>query len=634
MRVLSALRLTFVVFALLPAASASAVPALTLPPATGLAEPAGLARTPDGALWVSDAASGVCRATIASPGLVQDGTWCSDAASAIRAPGQMAFDVQSSNFYVADGKPAGGGIWRLHWNAATGTIDSGARLINTPNDRVLGLALSPSGDIDFSTKHANVIRRVVDPAGTAPTVETVGSALHAGPASLAHLGEALYIAEPNGVTVIDAPGPSRPQARVVPGFPGGVPAAVAADVAGGRVYAGTGNGNSQDQVDVLSVSTGAVETYQEGFAGVTALADDGNALLVADDPAAAAGGVGVDGGRVWSLPTAVLGPPAAIVDLAPPTVTAASVATFAYSAPSAARFECRFDSPTWTPCGGPGAGSRSYAGLAEGIHVFEVRAIDVDPDIGTGDPTRRTFVVDRTPPSVTIDVAQPTITAGSAIEFGFSSNEENVAYSCSLDGAPPEPCQPPRTLTGLAVGTHRLAVTAVDLAGNTSDPPATAVFSVVEPPPPPVAVELPAPEPAPTQLVRQLRAQLCTGLPSATTVFQIPATRVSRKRLRFAGWAVETPCAGAVRVAIARVRKGVPPAQACRFLTPDGLFGRPRSCGAPVYIPARGRASWSVTVRSACCSGFPTGTYVAAVALTPLAGGPRVTPALLGFRVR
>jgi hypothetical protein len=47
-----------------------------------------------------------------------------------------------------------------------------------------------------------------------------------------------------------------------------------------------------------------------------------------------------------------------------------------------------------------------------------------------------------------------------------------------------------------------------------------------------------------------------------------------------------------------------------------------------------GGASWTLTVRTACCSALPSGSYVAAAALTPLGDGPAMTPALVRFRVR
>jgi hypothetical protein len=189
-------------------------------------------------------------------------------------------------------------------------------------------------------------------------------------------------------------------------------------------------------------------------------------------------------------------------------------------------------------------------------------------------------------------------------------------------------------------------VTAVDLAGNSSDPSdpaATVTFSVVAPPPPPSAAP---PDPAPVADVAPIGAPApapasdetrprCAPLPSATTGFLSASTRASGRRLQLAGWALETPCAGAVRVAIAQVRSGSPPATACRFLSRNGLLGRPRSCDAPVYVRVRSRgASWTLTLRAACCSALPRGAYIAAAALTPLHDGAPMTPAFIHFRLR
>jgi hypothetical protein len=47
-----------------------------------------------------------------------------------------------------------------------------------------------------------------------------------------------------------------------------------------------------------------------------------------------------------------------------------------------------------------------------------------------------------------------------------------------------------------------------------------------------------------------------------------------------------------------------------------------------------GGASWTLALNVACCSGLPSGTYVATAALTPLGDGPPITPAFVRFRVR
>src|SRR5215208_2747040 len=113
------------------AGSASAAPAAgKVFPANseaGLTEPSGLAVTPDGTVWASDALLGVCRVDIASGTLLQD-KYCAPEFEAA-APFQMAFDATDCpkdadpsdhtvcNFYVAEGSSGGSGVWRMHWNS-------------------------------------------------------------------------------------------------------------------------------------------------------------------------------------------------------------------------------------------------------------------------------------------------------------------------------------------------------------------------------------------------------------------------------------------------------------------------------------------------------------------------------------
>lgn len=62
------------------------------------------------------------------------------------------------------------------------------------------------------------------------------------------------------------------------------------------------------------------------------------------------------------------------------------------------RFECQIDGGGYGTCASP----QAYSGLLEGPHTFEVRAIDYAGNVD-GSPASRTWTVDLTPPSVTID---------------------------------------------------------------------------------------------------------------------------------------------------------------------------------------------------------------------------------------
>src|SRR3954451_12786330 len=157
---------------------------------TGLTAPTGIARTPDGALWVADEVRGVCR--VAGDQLV-DSPYCGnlphnedgteepvhaeglvaaaaaaaplDAAGAPVAPASvsgLAFDPRSHSFYVGDRSSSGGGVWRLEY--ADGAI-AAVTEIATVADRVETVALGPDGSLFFATKRAGHILRHADPAG-------------------------------------------------------------------------------------------------------------------------------------------------------------------------------------------------------------------------------------------------------------------------------------------------------------------------------------------------------------------------------------------------------------------------------------------------------------------------------------
>ena len=98
-------------------------------------------------------------------------------------------------------------------------------------------------------------------------------------------------------------------------------------------------------------------------------------------------------------------------------------------------------------------------------------------------------VVDVTPPHVSITKAPPAATAETAASVSFSSSEPGTTFACRLDGGAWQPCLSPRTLEGLALGNHTLAVRGTDKAGNAGQ--AHASWKVVLPPdttPPTVSI--------------------------------------------------------------------------------------------------------------------------------------------------
>jgi hypothetical protein len=167
-------------------------------------------------------------------------------------------------------------------------------------------------------------------------------------------------------------------------------------------------------------------------------------------------------------------------------------ATFTFTSPEGGGFQCRLDGSAWTACESP----NSYEGLVDGLHDFEVRALN-KPGHPDPTPATRSFTVDTSvpdPPETTI-VSGPsgTIATDSAI-FGFESDQPGT-FECRLDSDEESawvPCESPQVYFDLAEGKHGFEVRAVNAAAEPDPTPATQSFTVEIPPPPPPPVVLAA----------------------------------------------------------------------------------------------------------------------------------------------
>ena len=148
-----------------------------------------------------------------------------------------------------------------------------------------------------------------------------------------------------------------------------------------------------------------------------------------------------------------------------------SDADFAFSSDIAgARFECSLDGDDFAPCTSP----TSYAGLTEGTHEFEVRAVvgpqqQVDPT-----PARHTWTIDL-PPETAITAGPSGRVASAAASFRFGA--PGATFECSLDGAAFAACASPHAYDGLADGEHSFRVRARD-GGGVDATPASRAWTV------------------------------------------------------------------------------------------------------------------------------------------------------------
>ena len=479
---------------LIPTASASAAQ-LLVPRSAGLSGPTAAVQTPDGARWVADGMLGVCRVADGGASLVAD-LYCSDGEVAphigpIKGTG-LAFDETTSNFYSGDLQSNAGSVWRLHWNAETGRIDRADRIVDLGDDRLTGLAMRPAtatmpAALAYVTKRSAAVRWLADPSHGVQTPATIGAASGESPAGVAVLGDQVYVAEGSGVTRLPVNGRAGTAAVEVPGTAGLASSALAADPARHRLYVGTSVPELTDDVVALDTVSGAVETYESGFTGVTGLGvePDGD-LLVTDDPGVAAGNIdSLNQGRLFRVPLAPLGRSRTTITAAPDAWSASNSITFAYiSNVSDAAFECRLDRGAWNPCDA----TITFDGLDEGSHEFEVRAVT---DAGPGLSARRVFVIDRTAPAVVVTSPGATVQRGTG-RIDLVATETAVRFACAIDGAAASPCEPGQALPDLEPGEHTLHVTATDAAGNVSDPGATRTFTVTAPKPVPTPTHVPS----------------------------------------------------------------------------------------------------------------------------------------------
>jgi subtilisin-like proprotein convertase family protein len=151
-------------------------------------------------------------------------------------------------------------------------------------------------------------------------------------------------------------------------------------------------------------------------------------------------------------------------------------ATFTFSSPSAASFQCKLDGAPFEPCSGPN--SHSFADLADGTHTFRVRAVDgsgkVDPT-----PAARTWTVDTTAPDteITAGPSGPVSTKTASFQF-VAPDDPGAGFECSFGGAAFSHCTEPEDFAGLPDGSYSFQVRARDVAGNVDPSPAIRTWTV------------------------------------------------------------------------------------------------------------------------------------------------------------
>jgi hypothetical protein len=524
------------------AGSASAAPAATkVFPATpaGLSEPGGIAVTPDGEVWASDALFGVCHVDRASRQLDKD-EFCAPeppeppepAAGEVEPPApdptrptatfQIVFDSNGCaadparcNFYVAEGSSGGSGVWRMHWDAGTGTIDEATKIhTDAADQRIQGIALAPDGDVLFSSKRNTNIERIDNPA-TDPSVPTRVVSTTADVTSLAYLDGTLYIAEGGHLSYAANPDVPSGVATLLPDpADGAVVSSLVADEATGTLFVGTSRPQLTDVVLAYRPVTGYLPgAYDRGFANVTSMAFDTDGdLYIAHDPTAALSpGVDTPGqAELFLRPQTTPNPPDVVFGRQPAAFMKPGPADFAFTTKrpaDMASFECTLDRDDATDCTD---GTFSAAALGEGPHSLTVRAATVPSPVSGDYGVAETvgFTIDGTNPVVEFAPNMARTAVGGNLRLRISAIDASpVAFKCRVDAGPLFTCGPGDDLV-LALGAHTITISGTDAAGNVSAASSVEVTAVPAPripvvttPPTTPAPQTPAAGTAPAPVV-------------------------------------------------------------------------------------------------------------------------------------
>ena len=171
----------------------------------------------------------------------------------------------------------------------------------------------------------------------------------------------------------------------------------------------------------------------------------------------AAGNTGAAASYTWTIDTAA---PTATITASPTNPSNNASPSFSFSSEAGATFTCALDGAAFAGCSSP----KSYTGVADGSHTFQVKATDAAGN--TGAAASYTWTIDTVAPAATIS-ASPTNPSNSAgPSFSFSS-EAGATFTCALDGAAFASCSSPKSYAGVADGSHTFQVKATDTAGNT-----------------------------------------------------------------------------------------------------------------------------------------------------------------------
>jgi hypothetical protein len=204
---------------------------------------------------------------------------------------------------------------------------------------------------------------------------------------------------------------------------------------------------------------------------------DGSHTFYVKATADLAGNAGTTSSYGWTIDTL---PPDTSITAQPSALSNSASPSFSFSATQiGSSFECDLDGGGFAACSSP----KTYAGVADGAHTFQVRAVDPAANVD-GRPAAYSWTIDATAPDTSIGPSQPfPLTTATGATFDFASTESGSTFACSLDGAAFTSCSTPKTYSALVDGSHTFRVRATDTATNTDASPASYGWTVDTTPP-------------------------------------------------------------------------------------------------------------------------------------------------------
>lgn len=170
----------------------------------------------------------------------------------------------------------------------------------------------------------------------------------------------------------------------------------------------------------------------------------------------------------WSIDTTA---PTLSFTSTPNTVTNLTTASFSFTGSDTgggalAGYQCSIDGSTYSTCTSPSVN----ASLAAGAHVFSVLAVDTAGNASGAQ--NYNWVIDTTAPTLNLTSTPNAITNLTTASFSFTGSDTGggavASFACKLDSGSYASCTSPKSYSGLSAGSHSVAITVTDTAGNTS----------------------------------------------------------------------------------------------------------------------------------------------------------------------